>query len=197
MTEKVETKNRGEMVRNHLPPIFERPSILSREGTSGALRRTGVCENGNRKGTGPMKEQNGTHRPDTARPLFSGVVPVISVANIAESLSYYTDHLGFEIAWKWSAAGEEFGEIEKPDFACVRRGDAVFFLDHGIQGKPGSWYSLFLESLEELEAIHHEYRQSGARITEEPSDRSWGMREMLVEDPDGNVFRIGAGVEEE
>ena len=143
-----------------------------------------------------MKETNGTHTTASPRALFSGLIPVISVRNIAESLRYYTDHLGFEVQWKWSDSGEEFAEIENPDFACIRRGDAIFFLDHGVQGKPGSWFHLFLESLEELEAIHHEYLQSGARITEEPTDRSWGMREMRVEDPDGNVLRIGAGREE-
>lgn len=141
-----------------------------------------------------MKETNGNHDPGTSRPLFSGVVPVISVVNVGRSLIYYTENLGFELEWGWSDSSQAFG-AEESDFACVRRGGAIFFLDHGVQGKPGSWFSLFLDSLSDLEAIHHEYRQSGARITEEPTDRVWGMREMVVEDPDGNVFRIGSGLE--
>ena len=34
-----------------------------------------------------------------------------------------------------------------------------------------------------------------ADIVEEPTDCSWGMREMLVRDPDKNTFRIGCVIE--
>jgi hypothetical protein len=30
------------------------------------------------------------------------------------------------------------------------------------------------------------------KITEPPTDKPWGMREMLVEDMDGHTLRIGA-----
>ena len=38
-------------------------------------------------------------------------------------------------------------------------------------------------------------RASGANILEPPEDRTWGMRELLVADIDGNTFRIGCGSE--
>ncbi len=128
-------------------------------------------------------------------PRFTGVVPVIHGKSVAESVRYYTESLGFEKVWIWSDETETFDEVESPNFACVRRGEATFFLDAGMQGNPGSWNSIFLESLEDLERLHHEYRQSGARITSPPEDKSWGMREMLVEDPDGNVLRMGASLQ--
>ena len=138
-----------------------------------------------------MSSNNGT--PERGRPRFTGVVPVVNVKNVGDSLRYYTEVLGFEKAWVWSDTTELF-EGENPDFACIRRGDVSFFLDHGMQGNPGAWCSLFLDTLEELSAMHHEYMQSGARITSPPEDKVWGMREMLVEDLDGNVFRIGTAL---
>ncbi len=128
------------------------------------------------------------------RPQFNGITPVVSVGKVGEAIEYYVERLGFEKVWAWSDTSQEFG-ADVPDFACVRRGNVSLFLDHGMQGKPGSWYSLFLDSLDELAAIEEEYRQSGARITAPPEDKTWGMREMLVEDPDGNVFRVGANTE--
>ena len=139
-----------------------------------------------------MSEINGSDVREG--PRFTGVVPVIHGESVAKSLRYYTENLGFEKVWTWSDETETFAEVESANFACVNRGTVTFFLDEGTQGNPGSWNSIFLESLEDLEKLHDEYRQSGARITSPPEEKPWGMREMLVEDPDGNVFRIGASL---
>ena len=44
--------------------------------------------------------------------------------------------------------------------------------------------------------IFQEYQLSGADIVEDPIDKPWGMREMLVKDIDGNTFRIGCSLNE-
>ena len=49
----------------------------------------------------------------------------------------------------------------------------------------------------ELDSLFQEYKASGADIVEEPQDRSWGMREMIVRDLDGNTFRMGLTVAEQ
>ena len=132
--------------------------------------------------------------PDKSPPGFKFVTPILCVNNVAESLQHYETVLGFETAWTWSEEGFEKGT---PVFACVCRGDISYFLAQQNQGNPGSWSSLFLKDKSELEAIHKEYQSSGANILEAPTDKSWGMREMLVEDLDGNTFRIGCTIEEE
>jgi hypothetical protein len=57
-----------------------------------------------------------------------------------------------------------------PTFGCVSRGNVEIFLD----------------------ALHEEYRKSGAVIRLEPTNMPWGTREMNVEDPDGHRFRMGS-----
>jgi len=40
-------------------------------------------------------------------------------------------------------------------------------------------------------------RQRRAIIRQPPTNMPWGMREMQVSDPDGNVIRFGTGLPEE
>ena len=121
---------------------------------------------------------------------FSWVTPVLCVNNMIASLNYYEQVLGFEIAWQWSES-EAFEGPEKPTFACVCRGEISLFLCEKGQGNPGSWICLNVRTRAELTALHEEYVASGARVLAPPTEEPWGMVEMLVEDLDGNTFRMG------
>jgi uncharacterized glyoxalase superfamily protein PhnB len=46
--------------------------------------------------------------------------------------------------------------------------------------------------MEDVDALHEEYKQSGATIRLSPTNMPWGTREMNVEDPDGHRFRMGS-----
>ena len=127
-------------------------------------------------------------------PQFSWMTPVLCVSDLTKSLEYYEKSLGFSISWTWSE-DNAFDETAKPTFACVASGDCCLFLCEKGQGNPGSWICLNLRTRDELDAVHSQYRRSSARIVEEPVDCPWGMREMLVEDLDGNTFRIGCALE--
>ena len=129
---------------------------------------------------------------DNSKPVFSFQTPILCVNCVPSSLEYYEKSLGFEISWAWSDEG--FGK-GTPTFASVCRGEATYFLCEQGQGNPGSWSSLFLNNKEELDSIFEEYKESGAKIIEAPENKCWGMCEMLVEDLDGNTFRIGYNLE--
>ena len=60
------------------------------------------------------------------------------------------------------------------------------------QGGPGMWMYLDLASVEDLAALYQEYLEKAVKIPEPPTDKPWGMREMLIEDVDGHTLRIGA-----
>lgn len=124
---------------------------------------------------------------------FTWVTPVLCVSDLVKSLEHYDQVLGFEKAWAWSEK-EAFDEKKRPTFACVCRGEISIFLCEKGQGNPGAWLSLNVGSLNELQEIFAEYKNSSANIIEEPQDYSWGMREMLVQDLDGNTFRIGCSL---
>ena len=128
------------------------------------------------------------------KPGFGWVTPVLCVNDLVKSLVHYEEVLGFDVAWKWSAT-ETIEDPDHPTFACVSRGDCSVFLCEQGQGSPGSWVYLTVKTREELDQLFQEYTKSGADIAEEPLDRSWGMREMIVRDVDGNVFRMACQIE--
>jgi uncharacterized glyoxalase superfamily protein PhnB len=57
------------------------------------------------------------------------------------------------------------------------------------QGQPGTWMSIFVQ---DVDALYEDYRRRGAMIPEPPENFPWGVREMLVKDPDGHCLRIGS-----
>ncbi len=135
------------------------------------------------------EDQERSHK----EPGFTFVTPVLCVNDLPQSLTYYRDRLGFAVAWAW-AEEEAFEAPSHPTFACVCRGEVSVFLCEKGQGNPGSWLMLNLSDREQLDVVHREYQQSGAKIVQPPTDESWGMREMIVADLDGNTLRIGVGV---
>ncbi len=111
---------------------------------------------------------------------FEGVVPILNVKNFAASMEYYVNKLGFRKKWDWG---------NPPTFGCVTRGKVDIFLCEGAQGQRGVWMSIFTE---DVDALHEEYKKSGAVIRLAPTNMPWGTREMNVEDLDGHRMRMGS-----
>ncbi|HYU15112.1 MAG TPA: glyoxalase superfamily protein [Candidatus Acidoferrum sp.] len=110
--------------------------------------------------------------------------PIFNVRSLRESQRYYRDQLGFKIDW-------EYGE--PPDFGSVSRAQSVIFMCQGCQGTPGAWTMLFAQDVDRL---YEEFRRRKAIIKMPPTDRPWGLREMHVADPDGNILRFGSGIDD-
>ena len=113
---------------------------------------------------------------------FGGVTPVLRVSDVPASLDYYVRVLGFRIQFK-------FPDETHPFFASVSRGHCGLFLSAGDQGHPGSWVWI---DAKDVDAVYEEYKASGAKIRNPPTNYSWGSREMQVEDLDGNILRLAS-----
>jgi len=70
----------------------------------------------------------------------------------------------------------------------VSRDGAVIYLCTRDQGRGAAWVWL---GVEDVEKLHEEYTARGVKIRMPPTNRSWAL-EMQIEDPDGNVLRIGS-----
>ena len=108
---------------------------------------------------------------------YEGVVPILRVADLTTSIDYYTNILGFELQWQ-----------EPSVLASIIRDEVKLFLAQGDQGNPGSWIWIGVDDAEQL---FNDYRAKGAKIRHPPTNYSWAY-EMQVEDPDGNVLRMGS-----
>jgi len=118
------------------------------------------------------------HKPNTAPTRLEGSTPILRVSDMAASLRYYVDVLGFTNA-PWG----------NDEFTCVSRVDrAGIYLCRGGQGQPGTWVWV---GAADVEALYEEFKASGAKIRHAPQNYPWAL-EMKVEDPDGHVLRFGS-----
>jgi predicted enzyme related to lactoylglutathione lyase len=108
--------------------------------------------------------------------------PILRVEDMARSVRYYTEVLGFENA-PWGT--DEFTHVG-------RDGRGIYLCRRG-QGNPGTWVWI---GVDDVRALHRAYRERGAIIRREPKNEPWAL-EMQIEDPDGHVLRFGSEPEEE
>ena len=116
---------------------------------------------------------------------FTGLTPILNVKSVEASIEHYTSVLGFRKEWDWP------DEDEDKSFASMLNGRARIFLAEKNQGARPVWINYYVGDVDKL---HEQYLASGAEIRQEPADRPWGAREMLVADLDGHVLRIGGPV---
>ncbi|HKW97967.1 MAG TPA: VOC family protein [Bryobacteraceae bacterium] len=115
--------------------------------------------------------------PDTPPVHFENSAPILRVENMEASLRFYVDGLGFTNA-PWG----------NNDFTCVTRDRAAIYLCRSDQGRGAAWAWIGIEDAAQL---HEEYRARGVPIRLPPTNFLWAL-EMQVEDPDGNVLRMGS-----
>ncbi len=114
---------------------------------------------------------------ETSDPVrFEGVTPILRVEDVARSVNYYVQKLGFTI------------DFQTPGFVSVSRDRCCLFLCEGDQGHPGSWLWV---GVEDVDALYEQYRKVGVLVRNPPTNYSWAC-EMQVEDPDGNILRLGS-----
>ncbi len=70
----------------------------------------------------------------------------------------------------------------------MNRDTAGIYLCRQNQGRGGAWAWI---GVDDVEALHAEYRSRGVAISQPPTEYPWAL-EMRLEDPDGNVLRIGS-----
>ena len=116
------------------------------------------------------------------RVRFECIDPILRVEDMAASVAYYVDVLGFENA-PWGDS----------DFTRVGRDGRGLYLCRGAQGNGGAWVWI---GVDDVRSLHRAYVASGAAIRREPRNEPWGL-EMQVEDPDGNVLRFGSEREDD
>ena len=124
--------------------------------------------------------------------------PILACADVTRAIDYYTQKLGFELAWQMPP-----NENVETEFACVRLGDAEILL--GItQGyvtvedmdKRGIGIQIYinLPASPNIDEIYNYAQTQGATITREIETRDWGERAFNVKDYDGYNLMIAQSV---
>ena len=135
--------------------------------------------------------------------IAKGLTPILNVSNMSETFEWF-GKLGWTKAWEWGTP---------TSFASVCSGKFEIFLcedGQGGRGKSasestspldghdfadrGMWMSIWVD---DVDAVHQSCLSNGIEVTFPPTDMPWNVREMHVRHPDGHVFRISKGFEED
>lgn len=107
--------------------------------------------------------------------MIEGIVPILRVRALPDSLDHYVRVLGFRIDW------------QGPFVGSVSRDGHAIMLCQGGQGNPGTWMWI---GVRDVDALLAELETRGATIRMRPRNFPWAY-EMHVEDADGHVLRFG------
>jgi glyoxylase I family protein len=110
------------------------------------------------------------------------------VTDVARSIAFYTQHLGFTLQHQ-----------QLPAFANVSLGDAHILLSgpgasgsrpmpNGQQQEPGGWNRVVLK-VSDLPGFITELKKAGLRFRNE-METGPGGRQIQIEDPDGNPIEL-------
>jgi uncharacterized glyoxalase superfamily protein PhnB len=109
---------------------------------------------------------------------LSRIAPELPVSNLQGSIEYYEQKLGFRLVMEMPAG----------DYAIVERDDIAIHLfqdDTGSHSPVG--IHIFTHQLDEL---HAELEQRGARLSQEIVRKPWGNRDFRVNDYSGNEIKF-------
>jgi len=114
--------------------------------------------------------------------------PCLMVSDVLKAHSYYSDRLGFRSPRMWG---------DPPTFCIAQRDGLELMLAQVDPGKtvhPNAENDGRIDAyfwVNDADALHREFSDSGADVVCGPEDQVYGMREFLVRDPDGHVLAFG------
>jgi catechol 2,3-dioxygenase-like lactoylglutathione lyase family enzyme len=116
--------------------------------------------------------------------MFKHAIPVLHVSRIADAEEFYCERLGFRQEFAYRIDERE----SDPCYMGLIRDDVELHIS-SFSGDGVSGGVVFLV-VDDVDALHAELKTKNVRIDLEPTDQSWGNREMYVRDPDGNSIRF-------
>ena len=115
--------------------------------------------------------------------MLKFAIPVLHTANSAAAEKFYCDSLGF----RQTFAYRPFGGAD-PCYMGLTRDDVELHLSSfsgdGVAG------GVVFVGVRDVDELHNEPKAKGVIIDLEPTDQSWGNREMYVHDSDNNSIRF-------
>ncbi|MEP6507914.1 MAG: VOC family protein [Gemmatimonadales bacterium] len=136
--------------------------------------------------------ENGTAATTATDENFeaASLMASITVNDMATSVAWYRDALGFEV-------GQQFERDGKVAATRINAGAVRILLNQedgakGTDRKKGQGISLSFSTLQNIDAIADRARAHGATLGSEPTDMPWGARMFRLNDPDGFMLVISS-----
>ena len=114
--------------------------------------------------------------------LLAGAATVFVVSDIAKSIAYYRDALGFAVTFQYGSP---------PSYACLCRDEVVLHLLASRQTRRLPGNGGICVFVTDVDRLHADLVSRGANLINAPQDRDYGMRDFDAVDPDGNQLTFG------
>lgn len=141
---------------------------------------------------------------DMGAPPRSGwarLVPELLVEDIAISLLFWRDRLGFAIAYQ--RPEERFVYLERPDGAQIMLSQRSGRWETAALERPLGRGAMFQVYVDDIDAVSASLAAAGSKLCAGPrevwrsyGDREGGQREIFVQDPDGYLVMIAQNIGE-
>ena len=117
--------------------------------------------------------------------MFKEINPIIGTRDMRRAIAFYTQQLGFELAFPTN--GAEAADAEHPNYVVFRRDAVRIHMQFQYPHEMGTLRLRFLVA--DPDALFAEYRGRGVESTPDGvEDKPWGTREFALYDPDRNAF---------
>jgi catechol 2,3-dioxygenase-like lactoylglutathione lyase family enzyme len=117
-----------------------------------------------------------------APPMLVGAATVFVVSDIAKSIDYYRDALGFDVTFRYG---------EPVFYACLCRDEVALHLLAADKTKQLPGHGGLCVFVKNVDAVHAELVERGAKVIKAPQDYAYGMRDFDLVDLDGNRITYG------
>ena len=142
--------------------------------------------------------------------MFKGLTPTLSVRDIGMSFEWF-EALGWERTFSWNEAGligdgpdaADANQHGPAGFGGVCCGEITLFLSRDpeildqLGEHAGFWMTLWVATRGTVDEVHEKVVALGYDIAMPPRDEPWGLREFHLRHPDGHVFRVSSGIDDD
>ncbi len=117
---------------------------------------------------------------------ITGIVPQLRTTDMASSIRFYTEKLGFSVAFNY----QDF-------YTAIRAGSQVFHLKLVDEKDPsipyveqGEHFHLYLET-KGLADFAAQLKAKGVELVKDVHETSWNTREIVIQDDQGHTLYFG------
>ena len=131
-------------------------------------------------------------QPETLR--LRAVMPAMTVNDVATSVAWYRDVMGFVVAEEMQHEGQLVGAVLQAGVSRFLLGQDDF--QKGRDRSKGVGFRLYCTTEQDIDAMAAAIKARGGELTQEPTDQPWGSRDFAIVDPDGFSISISTEMED-
>ncbi len=135
-----------------------------------------------RRGIQSMTDTDTQH---LSRPVLLAAEPQLFVANIDASCDFYTNKLGFALAFTYGDP-PFYGQIARDGARLNLRCVPVSVIDPQLRDREDLLSASI--TLDDAKPLYLEYQTAGVAFHQTLRKQPWGARTFIVRDPDGNLI---------